>query len=436
MTVAMKQAVAGGYDAQTAAALKKGEEQGVVAPHEVHMLHAESMRNLGANLHVRRLLTFWGSLFAAAEAFNRRITFIAAYRIAQARNEADPYAFAVKAVEETQGVYNRGNKPNWARGAIGSTLFTFKQFSVGYLEFLARLPARQKAAALAILFLVAGMEGLPFAEDLEDIIDTIAQALGYSFNTKKAMRRFLSEHLGQHGAQFVLHGASHLPGVPIDVQGRLGLGNLIPGSSVAKFSADSSKEALEALGVIGSAAKSVGTGVAALAHGDFGEATKALPILGSTAVQNIRQAVDMWQTGMYRTGKGGKRIDVDKTDAVMKGIGFMPQAAAQEGKLYGERMQDVNLQKKVESDIAGRWAKARFDYIIAKDDRQRAEAEKDIEKARKDLATWNEKNPGLRVVITPHQIQGRVRDLRTERLDLQQRRAPREIRGSLREQTE
>ena len=61
--------------------------------------------------------------------------------------------------------------------------------------------------------------------------------------------------------------------------------------------------------------------------------------------------------------------------------------------------------------------RAGFGYTFSTKLLMTLEAEKDIEKARKDLATWNEKNPGLRVVITPHQIQGRVRDLRTERLD-------------------
>lgn len=98
-----------------------------------------------------------------AEQFNRRVTFIAAYRTAVAQGMADPDEFARKAISETQGVYNKGNKPAWARGAVGSTLFTFKQYSIAYVEMLSRMaksgPEGKKAAllALAVLFLLSGL---------------------------------------------------------------------------------------------------------------------------------------------------------------------------------------------------------------------------------------------------------------------------------------
>lgn len=46
----------------------------------------------------------------------------------------NPYDFAAKAVEETQGIYNDANIPNWARGngsfgALGVAAFTFKVFN-------------------------------------------------------------------------------------------------------------------------------------------------------------------------------------------------------------------------------------------------------------------------------------------------------------------
>jgi hypothetical protein len=92
-------------------ALRRATEEGIVAPHEVAGLYAESIRNFGSNMTVRRLLKVWGSLFSIAEQFNRRITFVAAYDLAKANGEADPYASPTKAIAETQGVYNKGNRP-------------------------------------------------------------------------------------------------------------------------------------------------------------------------------------------------------------------------------------------------------------------------------------------------------------------------------------
>lgn len=433
LQVAMvKAATNAGIDPELAAALKKGEEEGHVAPHEVHMLHAESMRTLGANIWTRRLLTFWGSFFAAAEAFNRRSTFIAAYDIAKQTDQANPYDFAVKAIEETQGIYNRANRPNWARGTIGSTVFTFKQYSISYLEFLKRLPPRQKAVALAVLFLAAGLEGLPFAEDIEDLIDTIAQAMGYSFNTRQALRKRLTAILGHHGAQFVLHGASHLPGVPLDVQGRLSMGNLIPGSSVAKLStADTGKEIADVLGPAGALSKNILEGAKELATGDLKSAArKIMP----TAVQNVMQAVDMWQTGMYRDSKQRKVMDTTKPEAIIKGVGFQPSRVAQESKRVGEQMQNIALHKKMEAEIADQWARGRFEFAIATNDAQRDDAQKKMDRAKKDLAEWNSKNPEAKISIHPDQLQRRVREMRLSREQRTVKRAPKEIRGGVREE--
>jgi hypothetical protein len=122
---------------------------------------------------------------------------------------ADPAGFAEKAIAETQFVYNKGNKPQWARGAIGSVLFTFKQYSISYVELLHRMatqggPEGKKAALLALgmLFLFSGAGGLPFADDAEDLVDGVMQRLGYNFSTKLAKKQFFENLLGKELGRF------------------------------------------------------------------------------------------------------------------------------------------------------------------------------------------------------------------------------------------
>jgi tellurite resistance protein len=132
-------------DAALDAALKRGEEDGTVSPQEVHDLMRQAQgkgalksgdgTKLGnatatAQTAVSRIAFAWGKLFSTAEQFNRRVTFIAAYRTAVEQGMSNPDSFARRAIHETQGVYNKGNMPDWARGAVGSTLFTFKQYLV------------------------------------------------------------------------------------------------------------------------------------------------------------------------------------------------------------------------------------------------------------------------------------------------------------------
>jgi hypothetical protein len=201
-----------------------------------------------------KLAVAWGKPFSVAEQFNRRVTFIAAYRTAVEQGIANPAKFAEQAIADTQFVYNKGNKPQWARGAVGSVVFTLKQYSVSYGELLVRMaqsgPEGRKAAlfALAMLFLMSGAGGIPFMSDAEDVLDAIMQRLGYSFSTKQARRQFLIDTLGAGAGEFLERGISGLPGVPIDVAGRLGMGNMIPGTGLLVKKEDHTKDVSEMFG--------------------------------------------------------------------------------------------------------------------------------------------------------------------------------------------
>jgi N12 class adenine-specific DNA methylase len=263
------------------AAMDRAAKEGLVEPHQIFELQGAAMhseRDLGPADPLRSAwrkgVFVWGRLFSLAEAFNRRLTFAAAFKIGRelspaelaAEGVSNAYEFAAKAVHETQGVYNRGNRPDWARGAVGATLFTFKQYSIAYMEFLKRLPPRERALALGVLILAAGVNGLPGADDLDDLIDTVAENLGYNLNSKARREQFvaavISPVFGAGGAEFVNNGMS--AALPIDVQARLGLQNLIPGTGVGlKSTRDKGREVTEALGPFGGLVENVGVGISA-----------------------------------------------------------------------------------------------------------------------------------------------------------------------------
>ncbi|MFN8704538.1 MAG: PLxRFG domain-containing protein, partial [Rhodospirillales bacterium] len=416
-------------DERLAAALARAEKDGVVSPQEIHQLYAESARTFGNNRAIRRVLTVWGSLFGLAEQFNRRVTFIAAWNMAKDFTPADfqkagvrsAFQFAEKAVDETQGIYNRGNRPDWARGALGATLFTFKQFSISYLELLKRLPNRERAIALGILVLAAGLQGLPGADDLDDVIDALMQSLGYSWNSKQEKQKALANILGRDGANFVMNGFSALPGVPLDVQGRLGLGNLIPGTAALKKSeVNKGRDVIEILGPAGGLVQDVVQGAGKLVTGDIGGAAQEfVPV----SIRNAIKSVDMLQFGMYRDEKGRKVLDTDAYDAFIKGVGFQPRDVADASRTIRRVNQDVALVKVVESEIAEKMAQGYF--------------EKDQQKildARAQLMNWNQTNPGTRIRITPAQVQRRVREMNMTREQRIVKTAPKEIRADVKAQ--
>ena len=83
------------------------------------------------------LMRTWMSIFSYTEQLNRRATFLAAYRMQknrlsagradkvtdQIKNEAE--AFAIKAVNKSQGEYGMFNRPEMARGNILQYIFMY-----------------------------------------------------------------------------------------------------------------------------------------------------------------------------------------------------------------------------------------------------------------------------------------------------------------------
>lgn len=430
-------------DAKLDAAIRRAEEDGTVSPQEVHQLMQQSMGkgalrsgdgtalgNLAAkgSNALSRFSLGWGKLFSTAEQFNRRVTFIAAYRTAVDQKMADPDAFARQAIAETQGVYNKGNKPVWARGAMGGTLFTFKQYSIAYIEMLQRManngPEGKKAAllALGVLFMMSGASGLPGADDLDDIISGAMQSMGYNFDSKQKRKEFFVSMFGEDGARFMERGVSGLPGVPIDVSGRMGLGNLIPGTGLFQKKPDHTRDLAELAGPAGDLLKRSYDAAGKVIKGDILGYKGAIATAAPKAMQNLYQAYDMANMGMYRDQNGKKVLDTDAGEALTKAIGFQPNdvASVQSASFDVQRM--IGINKMRETEIADAWAKGLFEK-----DPERVKA------AREELNQWNMDNPSSQIKINFKQIMQRLKSMNMTKAERIAKTSPKEIRASVKE---
>lgn len=422
-------------------ALKLAEERGIVSPQEVHHLMAQARgaatlqagdgTRLGdakaiANNAMSRLQLGWGRLFSVAEQFNRRVTFIAAYRQARENGDANPMAAAEKAVNETQFVANKGNRPRWARGAVGATLFTFKSYSVNYIELMARMaqsgPEGRKAAALmlGVLMLMGGAGGLPFADDLGDLIDGLMQRLGYSWSTKQKRQEFLQGLFGEAAGNFVEKGVSGISGMPLDVSGRMGMGSLIPGTGLLTKKADYSRDVTELFGPAGDFAKRA---FQAAGQTVEGAPVKAIFTLAPKAVANVRQAVDMSATGMYRDQRGRKVIDVDGYEALVKGLGFQPASVARVQEATFEQQNRIGQVRLEQQEISDLWAAGVSERDPSK-----------IIDAQERLRAWNRTNPSDPIRIRPQDVQRKVKTLNMSKEERIAKTAPSAVRASVREQ--
>ena len=428
------------YEPDLAKALKDAEDDGTVSPQEIHALMAQARgtgslrtgdgtklgdaRAAAAN-NWERVKVAWGQPFALAEQFNRRSTFIAAYRIAKAQGMANPAEFASKAVLETQFLYSKANKMRWGRGAIGGTLMTFKTYSVSYLELMHRMwtqggPEGKRAVAwaVAMLLLMGGAGGLPFMEDAEDLIDGAGQLMGYNVSAKQWRKELLRDVLGKELAGFVEQGISGLPGAPVDVSGRLGMGNLIPGTGLFMSKQNRERDLLEIAGPAGDLVARGFTGARKAITGDVaGAAMEFSP----AAVRNAAKGIDMATSGIYKDTKGYKVIDTTLDEAIAKAIGFQPKSVAevQESNSFMQRSKSFYIQ--TSSDIKAQWAKALFE----KDDAA-------LERVRERLERWNTNNPEQRIVVKMPDVWKRVREMGKDRTQRIADTAPKALREQMR----
>ena len=438
------------FEPDLQAAITKAEADGTLSPQEVHNLlkQARGQNPLRAGDGTKfgntkaiaqnslsRLGVSWGAFFSLAEQANRRITFVAAYRIAKEQGMADPADFAKKSINETQFVYNKASRMQWGRGAVGGTLMTFKTYSVSYIELMHRLWTQgdkgsaerkqgQKAAMvmMATLFLLGGGGGLPFMEDIEDVVDGMSQMLGYNLSTRKARQDLLDDVFGEAFGEFLESGISGIHGMPADVSGRLGMDNLIPATGIFKKRTNNTRDVMELGGPAGdfiarslTGTREIVTGAAA---GDARQVGRGALELTPVAVRNAFKGGDMLKSGTYKDGKGYKVADTSTLDAILKGIGFQPEHISKMQQKVYLGQSETSYYSLRAAEIRALWAKG----IVSGD--------KDmIADARKALVSWNKKNPKQKITIRPADIQRRVREMKMNKTDRIAKRTPVNLRA-------
>lgn len=210
--------------------------------------------------------------FAAAERFNRSVTFRTAWDLATAnpnnvwvqealaknKEEADrlridrgwsdehiaSYIYAAQAVRETQFEYSKWARPKIMSGGKG-VLFMFKTYLQNMLFFMFRANRGTQVRFMLVMMATAGLMGIPGADDAEALAKWLARKMGFDINPQLFIRRMLHEYAGDGIAPDVLlHGASRvgfgipaalnglgIPAGSADLSGSLSMGRLIPGLS-------------------------------------------------------------------------------------------------------------------------------------------------------------------------------------------------------------
>lgn len=398
---------------------ERARKEGHLDPQNTWMMQGLERGKSGLGAGLWQLVSHSSGLFAqASETVNRRTSLFAALDIAESMGQAkleklgfkDAYDFAIRTIQETQGIYNKGNRPRVSRGNIGSLIMMYKQFMIAYIEQMVRMQqsglyggeddefkkkmaglvgfgvSRSVLTMLGILMAFSGTSGLPFMRDILDAVETAGGLVGKPVNTEREIQIALHDALGHEVGQAVntvlMDGIVNLnPG--IDFKGRMGMGDLIPAS--AYFSPTTSEymkssEISQVAGPIGGLVEKVKEAVALAQIGAYMNAgTQLLPKAGTSLAQGAIAAT----TGDYRNMKTGvKTNDVKPWEGVIKMLDAQPASIAKEGRVRGYEMKD----KATQDYINKRW-KERYNEALESGNRDQL---RDVQQQIRD---YNKDNP-------------------------------------------
>ncbi|QDP53656.1 MAG: hypothetical protein Unbinned5406contig1000_2 [Prokaryotic dsDNA virus sp.] len=334
--------------------------------------------------------------FAYTEQMNRRITALAAYRLDKRRRMAanpsltdsdfqfdsqqsedmvsqidQPDLFgaeekAVEVVNKSQGDYAMYNRPKIARGNWMQYIYMYKQFTVIATQLVRMLPPSGRAYYLGALMAVAGLKGLPFGEDLLDLIDTLAQMFNLKVPPAElALGQFVSDVTGSDlAAQVMNRGLLDQFMGGATVSSRLSLGDLLPMTGVFLDGASIPQELKNFAGPIYSAMAGGVVMATDLARAPFKADTGGeLLRIGQTSpiagLRNITDTAVYLQSGSVVNSRGYTVVrDVGVGTLVSRLLGFYPAEATRSNDAVRITKRLVDNQKAIVASYREQYVRA------------------------------------------------------------------------------
>lgn len=405
----------------------------VIFDTEVHQIMGIAQGQVFSNSRAtQRAIEAWMQPFRISEQMNRATSFIAAYKIGQQNglNARDLFTFARQITESTQNNYDPANRPGIARNPITAIMFMFKSFPLFMVEAAVLMFKASPKSAIYMLLgltLMTGVQGLPFAETLQDLIDTIAQRIFNSpFNTRRAMRNIIKQAseaiVGADLSELVLRGGFNAI-LGISASSRIGAGDFVPGTRLGTAEADQGRILEEVLGAPAALLKdslsNAGKLVGGVITGDWRQSVDALRAGGPVALRNVIKGVEQLNDGYASDSKGRRLVDITAMSAMFQLIGISSAglAAAYERDLIDK--QTAAFYTQTRSDMQNELARALKDG-----DASRAQ---DIWDA---AVAWDEANPGMPIRLNPSTIRRQIMQAGLRLNERTLRLLPRQLRAT------
>jgi hypothetical protein len=408
-------------------------EDGTTLDTEIHQIMGLSQGGLLAKSRtVQRAAEVWMLPFRLAEQANRITTFMSAYKIGTENKLAgrELYQFAKGVVDNTQNQYNEVNRPSAARHDVWALLFMFKSFPL-FMTEMAIIMGKQNPKALVYFLLgltmMTGVQGLPFAETILDLIDTIAQRVFNSpFNVRRAMRNTLKDAseaiVGADLSELVLRGVIN-DMFGMSIASRISMGDFVPGTRMGAADNDYGRTVTDILGApfamlsdaVPSAVKLVG-GAATLNKDAFVEAVREGAPL---AVRNLVKAGQQLDRGYAEDARGRKLIDVTGPQVFWQSLGFSSAALAKTYEMDRIDKQSEAFYSKVQDDFTRQLVRA-----VRDGDTVKAQETMDA------MQKWNEAYPETPIALQASFLRRRIVESGLTLNERTLRNLPKQLRGT------
>jgi hypothetical protein len=357
-------------------------------------------------------IDLWMSPFNLTEQASRRAFGLAAFRLEYARqmgaidptldkNSAEYIAaeqtaydraveFAGKGMDTALGDYSVLNRPAFFRSGLASMLYMYKVFPTTSIQMFMNLSRNGKLGMLAGLWLLGGVAAFPFAEDLEDLFDTLLQKSGIGEGSVRAWAAQRLDEISPGLTPLVLKGVMGNVFVG-DIASRVSL-SVIPGTDILLAGANTTRSIEEIAGPMPSALLGTLTFAADLIKTPFSTTQTLEATLRAAPVTGLRMAADTYayaQTGAIIDRRGYiVAPNVTTGEMITRLAGFYPRRAAEQ---YG----NVRVMKRVADYRREATTAYRQEWVAARVRNDRARM-REIEQAVRD---WNRYHRGGPLVI-------------------------------------
>lgn len=322
---------------------------------------------------LRKIQDYWMTPFNLTEQASRRSAGLAAFRMEYARrreagqshNRAVEGAreFAIEAIELTMGEYSVHNRPPAFRTGWQTMLYMYKVYPVTTIQLFANLSRPGKLGMIAALWMLSGMSGLPFAEDIEDLLDTLMQGMGITEGSSRLVAARVIEDMFPGVSPYLLRGVVN-SWMPIDVASRTSVGNLIPGTEVLLSGADVGRNLMDIMGPIPAAMLGTAQFAANLVRVPFSDQISLLDTARESPVTVMRAMGDATAYALTDRiiDRKGATISDELNAGVLAGriFGFYPQAAAEQYSLIRMSQRVNNYRNETTAGFRSAWVKAKL----------------------------------------------------------------------------